>query len=259
MGEKNRRLKRFFAEHPKCCFCAGERTATTEDHQPGRVFFKDREWPEGFSFPACDECNAVSRESERVLAVLIHGNAADSDRIRYQTNLRSVYRDYPDEIDALVTTTREKRHILKAKRLERPRGVALDDLPLIKMPAEFWESHFQMLARKLLLALHYQCFGRPLPRNGALSYYVHTNADFAAGDFPAEVLEIATRLAIPVRNKRQLHDQFSVRWNVVEDQSGAVFLAQLQKMLTITGITTETPEAFGEDRPEHWFGPFGPW
>jgi hypothetical protein len=259
MGERGRRLQRFFAEHPNCAFCAGEQLATTEDHQPGRIFFKKREWPEGFSFPACEQCNAVSRESERVLGVLIHGHSGDPDRTKYQTNLRSVYGDYPDKIGELVTTTREKRDILKAKRLDMPRGIALDDLPLIKMPADFWEPHFQMFARKLLLALHYQCFGRPLPRHGALSYYVHTNADFAAGDFPAEVLEVATRLAIPVRNKRQLHDQFSVRWNVVEDHSGAVFLAQLQKMLTITGITTETPEAFGEEKPEHWLRPFGPW
>jgi hypothetical protein len=259
MGEKRRRLQRFFEEHPKCCFCGGEREATTEDHQPARIFFKDREWPEGFSFPACEECNAVSRESERVLGVLIHGHGADSDRTKYQTNLRSVYRDYPDQVGALVTTAREKREILKTKGLERPRGVALDDLPLIKMPKDFWEPHLQMLARKLLLALHYQCFGRPLPRHGAVWYYVHTNADFAAGDFPADVLEIASRLAIPVRNRRQLHDQFSVRWNVVEDHSGALFLAQLQKMLTITGITTETPAAFEEDKPEDWLGPFGPW
>jgi hypothetical protein len=259
MGERSRRLQRFIAEHPNCCFCAGERPTTTEDHQPGRIFFKGREWPEGFSFPACEQCNAVSRGSERVLGVLIHGHAEDADRTKYQANLRSVYRDYPNEIGALVTTTREKREILRTKRLETPHGIALEQIPLIKMPKDFWEAHFRMLARKLLLALHYQCLGRPLPRHGALWYYVHTNADFAAGDFPAEVFEIASRLAMPVRNKQQLHDQFSVRWNVVEDRSGALFLVHLQKLLTITGITTETPEAFEEDKPEDWLGPFGPW
>jgi len=259
MGDKKRRLDRFFAEHPKCCFCAGDRIASTVDHQPGRVFFKGREWPEGFSFPACAQCNAVSRESERILAVLIHGHAGDLDRTKYQMNLRSVSRDYPKEIAELVTTVREKRNFLKNKGLVSPPGVALDDLPMIKMGKDFWEPHFETLARKLLLALHYQCFARPLSRQGALWYYVHTNADFAAGEFPAEVLEIANRLATPVRNKKLLHEQFLVRWNVVDDQSGGVFLAQLQRMLTITGITTENLSAFAEDRPDIVFGPFGPW
>lgn len=170
-----------------------------------------------------------------------------------------MFRDYPEQIRSLVTSTREKREILKARALDWPTGVALKDIPLIKVSKAFWEPHLGMLARKLLLAFHYQCFGRILPRHGALWYDVHTNADFAAGNFPAEVLELANRLALPVRNKQQLGDQFSVRWNVVEDKSGAVFVTQLQKMLTITGITTETPEAFEEDSPEDWLGPFGPW
>jgi hypothetical protein len=76
------------------------------------------------------------------------------------------------------------------------------------------------------------------------------NRDFA--------LRVANRIATPVLNKRAPHDQFLVRWNVVEDQSGAVFLVQLHKMLTITGITTERLEAFGEDLPQKTFGPFGP-
>jgi hypothetical protein len=259
MGEKNQRLKRFFAEHPKCCFCAGERPATTEDHQPGRVFFQDREWPEGFSFPACEECNAISRESERLVAVLVHGHSGDEDRTKYRKNLRSVSRDYPGEIRKLITTKREKRDILKVKGLGRPRGAALEDLPIIKMRKAFWEPHFRMLSRKLLLAFHYQCFARPLPRHGAIWYYIHTNADLAAGEYPAEILEIANRLTTPVRNRRMLHDQFLIRWNVVEDHSGAVFLTQLQKVLTITGITTEVPEAFEKNRPGEALRPFGPW
>ena len=234
MGEKKRRLQRFFADNPNCCFCAGERLATTEDHQPGRVFFKGREWPEGFSFPACEQCNAVSRESERVLGVLIHGHADDPERSKYQTNLRSVYRDYPKELDSLVTTAREKRDILRVKGLSRSPGIAFGDLPIIKIRKDFWEPHY------------YQCFGRPLSRRGALWYYIHTNADFAAGEFPEEVLEIANRIATPVRNKQALDKQFLVRWNVVEDHSGGVFLAQLQRMLTVTGITTENLEAFEE-------------
>jgi hypothetical protein len=258
VGEKNRRLERFFAEHPSCCFCAGERPATTEDHQPGRIFFRNREWPEGFSFPACFECNQVSRTSERILGVLVHGHADDEDRSVYRKNLESVRAEFPDEIKRMLTPRIEQRRILKSAGIALARGVALDDVPIVTMRYDFWEPHFTMLARKLLLALHYQCFAQPLSRTGGIWHHIHTNFDFAAKKYPAELLDVANRLATPVRNKRFLNDQFLVRWNVANDSPTAVFVAQLQKRLVVTGFTTDEPNRFGEnDIPP--LRPFGPW
>lgn len=257
MSEKNRRLKRFFAEHPNCCFCAGEKSATTEDHQPGRIFFRNREWPENFSFPACEQCNAASRTSERILGILVHGHSDDEDRGPYQRNLESVRREFPDEIKALLTTRIEQRKILKSAGLSLPAGVALDDVPVVTMRREFWDPHFEMLSRKLLLALHYQCFNRPLSRSGGLWHYVHTNFDFAADQYPKEVLETAKLFARPVRNNRFLNDQFLIRWTVVENSPTGMFILQLQNRLVITGFTTEEPSRF-PDRKD-MAGPLGPW
>lgn len=262
MGEAKRWKKTFFEQHPLCCFCGGVAPATTVDHQPGRVYFRNREWPEGFAFPACEPCNSVSKDSERIVAVLVHGHAnadADQEREAYRRNLESVRRDFPDEIRRLIPDRNERREVLRSKGILKPPGMLWDDIPLIKMRKEFWEPHLCMLARKLLLALHYQCFGKPLSPNGALWYYIHTNADFAAGEYPPEIFELVDRLALPVRNRQALQDQFAVRWNVVNKHSGAIFLAQFHKMLTITGITTERLDAFAEDRPEVPLRPFGPW
>jgi hypothetical protein len=258
VGEKNRRLKRFFAEHPRCCFCAGKNAATTEDHQPGRIFFKNREWPEGFSFPACLECNQASRTSERIIGVLVHGHADDGDRSHYRKNLESVRAEFPDEISAMLTTRIEQRRILKSAGIALGPGIALDDVPIVTMRRSFWEPHFTVLSRKVLLALHYQCFSSPLSRSGGIWHHIHTNFDFVAKEYPAEMLEVANRLATPVRNKRFLGDQFLVRWNVAQDSPTAVFVAQLQKRLVITGFTTEEPDRFREKdiRP---LKPFGPW
>jgi hypothetical protein len=44
MGDSKRRKNRFFAEHPRCCFCGGDNEATTEDHQPARGLFDGRRW-----------------------------------------------------------------------------------------------------------------------------------------------------------------------------------------------------------------------
>lgn len=138
MGEQRRRKERFLREHPYCCFCGGHTLATTEDHQPGRVFFRNREWPEGFVFPACVPCNAASRNSERILGVLIHGHADDDDRSVYQKNLESVRREFPEQIQNLIMTTREARNVFKDRGLKTPRGFTFSEIPLVKIHHEFW-------------------------------------------------------------------------------------------------------------------------
>jgi hypothetical protein len=209
------------------------------------------------SFPACDQCNAVSRTSERIIGVLVHGHADDEDRNAYKRNLESVRREFPQEIKALLTTRIEQRKILKSAGLSLPAGLALDDVPIVTMRREFWDPHLEMLARKLLLAVHYQCFGSSLSRSGGLWYYIHTNFNFAADQYPKEVLETAKRFATPIRNKRYLNDQFLIRWTVVENSSTGMFIMQLQKRLVITGFTTEEPDRFPDQ--EDILTPFGPW
>lgn len=245
MNDRRRRRDAFFKAHPYCCFCGGTSPATTEDHQPGRLFFKGREWPEGFVFPACEPCNAASRLSEKVMALLIHGEADSNDRGKFEGVLRSVNAEFPHLVPSMLPgSTREIRQILAERDVARPEGVAFADLPLIKLDKTFWEPHLTMFARKLLLALHYQCFGSALSSTGAIWHFVHTNFDRAAGEFPEELLQLAKNIAIPSRQKKLLGDQFGIRWNVVPDQRSGLFVAQFHGRLAVSGITTETPERF---------------
>lgn len=71
MGEAKRKQynrEQFLQEHPWCTYCGG--LATTTDHCPPRCFFRRREWPETYEFPACGPCNQEARRDEQVLAVL---------------------------------------------------------------------------------------------------------------------------------------------------------------------------------------------
>jgi hypothetical protein len=70
MGEKARRKRQFLAENPFCCFCGGGNPATTEDHVPHRALFTGRRWPEGYVFPACENCNSNTRLAEQVVNFL---------------------------------------------------------------------------------------------------------------------------------------------------------------------------------------------
>ncbi|OYX17244.1 MAG: hypothetical protein B7Z07_00420 [Sphingomonadales bacterium 32-67-7] len=65
---------------------------------------------------------------------------------------------------------------------------------MVKLDLEFWSAHFEMFARKLFLALHYQCYGSILPESGAIWAFPATNADFATSEWIGEFLEIAEQV-----------------------------------------------------------------
>jgi hypothetical protein len=70
MGEKARRKRLFLAKDPFCCFCGGDSPATTEDHVPSRTLFTLWQWPEGYVFPACENCNSATRLAEQIFSFL---------------------------------------------------------------------------------------------------------------------------------------------------------------------------------------------
>ncbi len=80
MGEKKAKMSKlaeFLTRHPRCIYCGDK--ATTEDHCPPRCFFLGRQWPEGYSFPACQTCNAEARLDEQALGVLVRLNLDKDD------------------------------------------------------------------------------------------------------------------------------------------------------------------------------------
>jgi hypothetical protein len=257
LGEKRARRQKFFAQHPICCFCGGGTAATTEDHQPGRAFFRERQWPEGFVFPACEPCNSGSRVSENIVALLVHGESENEDRRKYRAVLASVRQDYPDLIASMLPgSANEIRKIMRNKEISLPPGGTFSDVPLIKLDVEFWTPHFEMFARKLLLALHYQCFGEPLSNSGRISYWINTNADAMDDNYQAKLLEIAEFLTVPHRQNKLLGDQFLIRWNYTQQTKTAVFIVSFHGLLIVSGLTTEAPESFLEWHSKRMVAPF---
>lgn len=255
MGARKMRRALFFSENPCCCFCGGNEPATTEDHQPARTYFENRAWPEGFVFPACQACNEVTRKSEKILSLLIIGNSKKLDNDRYIDLAKSIVREYPDLIESMIPKNgSEIRRILRENGLKKPVGHPYSNFPILKLDRDFWDEHITNVGRKIILALHYQCFGEPLSSNGGMSLWFHTNFDWAAGRFPEEILELTENFVLPVRQARYLGDQFSVRWTFVEEPRCGLFIVHLQGALTISGITSERPADFKQMiyRPWSW-------
>jgi hypothetical protein len=129
MGSRTAYRSRFFAEHPRCCFCGGAAIATTIDHVPSRAVFDGPVWPEGYDFPACDACNAVTANAELLVALIskMHAHIEEGQLDRLMSGVRNnfpeVYRSF------LQLGAAQKKRIVKEHGLELRRALSLVRLP----------------------------------------------------------------------------------------------------------------------------------
>lgn len=164
MGEKLRRVQRFLKEHPKCCYC-GE-AATTEDHCPARICFRDRIGPEGWSFPSCRDCNAAISRTEQVVALYIRALDFTDENMRtadIQRLVSGVKNNNPEVFPDLFPSANEKRKMLAHLGVARQAGEFLDEVPVIAVPIALG-PHLEFFNRKLAAALFYQQTGQILTK-----------------------------------------------------------------------------------------------
>ncbi|MGJ4928720.1 hypothetical protein ACQR1I_13635 [Bradyrhizobium sp. HKCCYLS2038] len=215
----------FFKLHPLCCFCGGSRPATTEDHQPARSIFDERNWPEGYSFPACSECNATSRSHENVFAILTRlgpsGPRTESQRKELHKYLDAAKNNFPGLLHPM--STREKRAFYKAEGLKLPQGALFSELDMCALDARLTEDSTLIILRKLLCALHYKHTNDILPPSGKMFIRWMTNAYTHRGELFADFLSLLSGRPQLVRNRVTLNDQFD--YTFVVDPNGSSFSA----------------------------------
>lgn len=211
-----------------CLFCGGQRLATTEEHCPPRALFKGRQWPEGFVFPACRECNSGSSDDDVWVAFLAHLNGGDDRLQQYKRvlyKLRQIAAPSLNEMFGLGPVAARAA----ARRLNmRPApGQTYRDLPLVKVP-EAAHRAVGSLAGKLTKALYHRATGNVFPVQGGIMYHWFTNAQMMEhGQIPAlEVLRgIAAMLPPVVRNGKDLSDQFQCLHS--SDEPGELHVLQV--------------------------------
>jgi hypothetical protein len=139
VGDRRSIRERFFRQHPMCCFCGGTVAAAEIDHMPARTLFDERQWPEGYEFPACTPCNASSREDEAVLDCLVRlkqGQLTAVEEREFTKALTSLNRRRPELVQAIKGQSRNE-----TKALLRVWGlIALVPMAMRFMPCAFRKS-----------------------------------------------------------------------------------------------------------------------
>lgn len=136
-------------------------------------------------------------------------------------------------------------------------GETFAQLPMVKLDPNFWQTHFQLVGLKIMLALHYQTFGQPLSRDGRVWLDVKTNGENLQEEWFQTVRDMTGRLVFPTRARKSLLDQFTIQWDAMEGHSIAMYLVTLQKRVVFTGLTTEEPHLHVFPDTRRVFGPLG--
>lgn len=204
------RRAEFLALHPICYFC-GE-PATTFDHVPHRDLFKDRVWPEEYEFPACERCNDSGRKVEQIVALYtrLANFSEDADTVDLQARLTAVMNNSPEFLPSEMRAN-DKRRAMRERGMLKPRGMFLDEIPMMSMPPNY-RAPFDLFARRLTCALYYKHMGSVMP----LSHTIRTEFFQTASPGVEELVQnlmpsMPGRPEIR-RQRTDLGDQFYYIW-----------------------------------------------
>jgi len=246
MGKSNR-LKRqqFFEHHPMCCFCGGEVPSIEIDHIPARHLFTDRQWPEGYVFPACAECNDASASDELVMGFLVRIQLSDMSADEEKELGRAVW-SIGDRHPELMQGMRELSRI-ETRRFLREQGVSITSFPwepyIVTVPETLMDVP-KRYGEKLGKALYYFHTGKILPRSGVVSVTAMTNSQFMSPNFPLEKFNILNKKPILTRSGKSLESQFQYRYAVPDDGLGAAFLVQFRESTAMLILVHESMDTY---------------
>ena len=244
----NRRLVKqaFLTANPMCCFCGGATPAVEEDHIPARSLFRQRQWPEGYVFPACAACNDASSLDELTIGWIVRVQFRDSDstdETELAAALGKVWRRRPEWFDQMRELSRvETRKHLRERQLtsaQFPGG----EVYVVKLPTVFLDA-LDRYAVKLGKALYYLHTGKILPSSGHIHSKALTNAEFMSPNFPLEKFEVFRTSPPMSRGNRDLSNQFAYRYGVPEEGGGAGFVVQFRESVAMLILVFEDHAKF---------------
>lgn len=247
MGQRSKlRRDAFFAKHPTCCFCGGIAPAIEIDHIPARHLFRERQWPVGYEFPACAECNDASAMDELIMGFLVRiarDTRTPEDEKELEKAIRSVHDRHPHIVNGMRELSR-----IETRKLLRERGLSIasfGDLYAVTMPADLIDVP-QRYGNKLGRALYYLHTGRIVPPGGGVTVKAITNIDFISPIFPRERFNILNGKPVLTRAGKSLEDQFVYRYAVPVDGLAAGFLVQFGQSAALVILVYEDEVAYQE-------------
>jgi hypothetical protein len=250
VGEAKQKLsatRKFIAEFPNCAFCGGSRPAITREHMPPKALFDDSHRPDKLVMPACDECNRGTSTTDLVAAIVSRWNynsgqteLEDHHKLIGQVRMHhpEIYAEWTSQLDFLS-------RLKKLQHLEKQGVQVPKDAGLVTIGPETIRQ-LNLFSHKVVLALYFDKFQKPLSDSGRISAYWRTKEDFAKEGVPRELLEMMQHYGTLEQGKWSVQEAFEYRFNFNEAEGLYMCLARFRGGLFTTGFAI-SDEAILED------------
>ncbi len=231
MGEAKRKRERHAAilrANPFCVFCGGDRASKTIDHQPPKIFFRSKRFPDGYEFAACEACNLDFGSLEQVAALWFnlsdHGAKHNPDDLH-----KKISGVYNNERDALPIPVKERavwRRSARELGVEIPLGSAFSDFPIVKIPLKA-KLALLVSGAKIAVALYHKHVGLIFPKAGKADVRFDANIVFDWPERASRLVDLTPNMSTPAFQNEDLSDQFSYRWSYTPEVGAFLLLIKL--------------------------------
>ena len=252
MGEakqKRSATKKFIAEYPECCFCAGSRPSVTRDHMPPKALFDRAHRPDKLVMPACDECNRGTSTADLIASIVSRWNYNSNEiEITDHRKLIGQARMHHPEIASEWTSNRDLLTRLKARQHLQDHGVDVPaDAGLVSIGPQTIRQ-LNLFSHKVVLALHFEKFRKPVTNSGRIAAYWRRKEDFAKEGVPSNLLEMMHLYGTLEQGKWSVKDAFEYRFNLNEDEGLYMCLARFRGGLYVTGFSVTDAAILEEEK-----------
>lgn len=223
MGQSKARRQSLFGKQPFCIFCGGANPATTIEHCPPRAMFQNRNWPEGFEFPACLLCNSGSSSEDVLISFLARmdpiGKLGNDDG-RLEGLMRNVNSQYPGLFRRMMPSAVEAKRKNREYGLQPVTGQLHQQTGAVKITPEI-ESAVRVFSKKLAKAVFFLNTNHVFSSDGCLLLNWFTNVDFFRdGTYVIfdTLKDLPGNLPLVVRTGKHLNNQFECKFSSTDDQ-----------------------------------------
>ncbi|MGR9169640.1 hypothetical protein [Rhizobium sp. KDH_Rht_773_N] len=251
MGASKKRRQRFLDSHPLCFFCG--KASETIDHIPSRECFRNRVWPEGYEFPACQACNNAAGPLEQVVALyLIMGNHdGEKPTSQFEKLIAGVRNNSSQFLPKTDMSANAKKRALPLYNFPHPANEPIAKAPIVELP-DVNRKAFEAFERRLTCALYYKHMGEILPPTHMIRTFRLQAIQKSADDLIRTAAPMLPNGILTKRQNTDIGSQFFYNWYGDEVTKTFVFLAQFSISFVFIGVAC-SPENMegGEDYRPH--------
>jgi hypothetical protein len=152
---------------------------------------------------------------------------------------------YPEAYRSLIpSSSNEVRHLLKNHNIQRPPGMSLGDIPLVKIGRPEFVVPVRNFGIKLFCALHYKHTGCIVPADAEIGVRFITNVQ---ARLDKELFKILGGRPNIERCKTRIDDQFHYIFAVTPEQASA-YVCKFRESFLLAGIVSNSalPEPYDE-------------